>query len=348
MISSACLLPLTRALPDARVYLILQPAMLPLFHDHPLLSGVVTWEGKGGEEALAERLRGIDAYAVVHFNEHPGVESAAMAAGIPQRIGWSRGQRACLTEVVPDARKRGGRHEVQFCWELLSRLGLPPLERDPEPCLSPDPRARGRLEELGLSRPYLAVHLAAHGGKPRVPLSYFAAAIQPWTALGGLDVVVIGGEPEPGLAAGLSSRLDTGFRIHDLTGRLSLATSAWLLKEAAFFVSRDSGPAHLAAAMACPTLAFFPEPSPWASAVRWRPLGPNVWTYEKPVKRRWWDTQRTFVRRSLKAFEACEIAALGREAMNVAVAHLEAARLSRARVRSDGRAARAPRSDPRP
>lgn len=317
VISSACLWPLKQALPNARVYLIVQPALKPLFCDHPLLDGLFTWEGQAGEEVLADSLRAIHADTIVHFNEHPGVERAALAAAIPQRIGWDRGRHDCLTEVVADVRKKGAHHEVQFCWELLSKIGLPPLGPDPEPFLSPDPQARSDLRHLRLSEPYLVVHLAAHGSKPRVPVSYFAAALHAWKELGELDVVVMGGEPEPNLVRDFTHALNSRFRVLDVTGNLPLALSAWLLNDAAFCVSRDSGPAHLAAAMGCPTLTFFPEPSPWMSPTRWRPLGPHVWTYQKPVRRRLWDTQRSFVRRSLKAFDTSEISALGREAMRV-------------------------------
>lgn len=312
-----------QAMPNARLYLILQPALEPLFYDHPLLEGTITWDQDGGEEVLAGSLRAISADTIVHFNEHSGVERAALAAGIPQRIGWSRGQHECLTEVVPDTRKGGGQHEVRFCWELLSRIGLPPLPGNPEPRLSPDSRARAELSRLRLSRPYVVVHLAAHGKKPRVPAPYFAAALQPWKELGEIEVVVVGGEPEPDVVKDFAKELSASFRVLDVTGSLPLAPLAWLLSDAAFCVSRDSGPAHLAAAMGCPTLTLFPEPSAWMSPVRWRPLGPHVWTYHKPTKRRFWDTQRSFVRRSLHAFEACEIAALGAEALRLARQRLQ-------------------------
>jgi ADP-heptose:LPS heptosyltransferase len=48
----------------------------------------------------------------------------------------------------------------------------------------------------------------------------------------------------------------------DLTGKTSLKELAALLERAALLVSNDSGPAHLAAAVDCPTIAIFGPTDP--------------------------------------------------------------------------------------
>ena len=67
-------------------------------------------------------------------------------------------------------------------------------------------------------------------------------------------------------------------RLLDLGGQLSLGALAALLEGAAAFVTNDSGPMHLAAALGTPTIALFGPETPTG----YRPLGPRVRVLYRP------------------------------------------------------------------
>ena len=69
-------------------------------------------------------------------------------------------------------------------------------------------------------------------------------------------------------------------RLISLAGQLSIGGLAALLDEAAVFVTNDSGPMHLAAALGVPTIGLFGPETP----VMYRPLGPRArWLYAPPA-----------------------------------------------------------------
>lgn len=67
-------------------------------------------------------------------------------------------------------------------------------------------------------------------------------------------------------------------RLADLAGELSLGAVAALFESAAAFLTNDSGPMHLAAALGTPTVALFGPETP----TLYRPLGPRVRVLYRP------------------------------------------------------------------
>ena len=102
--------------------------------------------------------------------------------------------------------------------------------------------------------------------------------------------MLIGGKDEGPVGENFCRRLrGKGKSGRNLVGRLNLAQTAWLLKKTRLFIGRDSGPAHLAAAMCCPTITLFGAPRPVDSARRWSPLGPRTIIVENSAPARWWE-----------------------------------------------------------
>ncbi len=66
------------------------------------------------------------------------------------------------------------------------------------------------------------------------------------------NFIILGNEADCQAGAQLSSVL--GNRAVDLTGRTSILQTAAILKKCTLFVGNDSGPAHLASAVGCPTV----------------------------------------------------------------------------------------------
>jgi ADP-heptose:LPS heptosyltransferase len=286
--TSACLAAIRDALPGAEIYLIVRPAIEPLFSDHPLLAGVLGTPAEASV-SLREPLAGLAPEAIVHFNPDLPIEAAARDAGVPVRIGWSKGRRrGTLTHSLADRRKRCERLEVEYCLELLAPLGV----RSPErlaPLLSPDPAARAAVRErcpwLDGETPYAVLHPSAHARKTTIPADRMVALARRLREGRGLDVVVVGTEVGHVAVRALREGIDAPW-LHDTVGRLSLAETAWLVAGAALVVGRDSGVTHLAGAMGAPTLTVVGPLARTLAARRWRPLGPRTACLELPVRHR--------------------------------------------------------------
>ena len=94
---------------------------------------------------------------------------------------------------------------------------------------------------------------SAHRPEKRWPVEQYAELARILYARG-LDIVVIGGPQEAGLAQ-VIQRSVPGAR--DLTGRTDFARVAVLGAKAALAVGNDTGPLHLAAAAGAPTVVLF-------------------------------------------------------------------------------------------
>ena len=124
-------------------------------------------------------------------------------------------------------------------------------------------RASTGLGWLDASAPLLAVHLGAGTSAKRWPPRHWARLVgrfldDGWRVVivGGPDDVAIGGELPP------------HERLRDWSGRLSLTETAALLERADLFIGADSGPAHLAACAALPSVVLF---SGTNRVRQWRP-----------------------------------------------------------------------------
>ncbi|MGA2053080.1 MAG: glycosyltransferase family 9 protein [Opitutales bacterium] len=323
VITSSCLEPVKRALPGVELYLLAQAGMGVLFKEHPALTGFaglpLVADAAKRMETLAAQLRKLRADCLVHLQPDPEVEWAAAAAEIPRRIGYRRHGDKWLTESLPYTKKEGLKHEAFYNFELLELIGVP-APRKLEPKVTPDPEARERLEQklpgtLAAHR-YAVLHVGAHEKKPRVTPEFFAAAARWLVEERRCYVVLIGADHDDAQVAEIIAGAGRwGPWVFNFCGQTDLAEAAWLLREAVVVFGRDSGPAHLAAAMGARTVTLMLEPDQVNSARRWTPLGERSWVLEKPLKRRLLESRPGFAKRNLRQFEPEEIVAAIRYAV---------------------------------
>jgi heptosyltransferase III len=285
VISSSCLGAVRAHFQDVRLHWLVEDRMAPLFFGHPLIDAVLTPGGGGAALRVVRLVRTFrrqrtDALALLQPNREIAI--AARLAGLSIRAGFDRRRfrPQFLTRSVPYRKSEGAKHEASYNFEVLGLLGVP----EPatlEPRLSPDPAARARLAaRLGPGASgqagFAALHLAAHGAKPRVPVDVMAGLAGWLRRERGLRPVLVGTERDPpaGLVAQLAGIAPS--ELVDLRGTTDAAELAWLLGSVALCVARDSGPAQLAAAMGCRTLVFFVDPRPILGPTRWRPMGRQV------------------------------------------------------------------------
>jgi ADP-heptose:LPS heptosyltransferase len=290
VIGSVAINDLRSALPDAEIFWVVRKPMAALFAGRGFPAKLVVYDEAAGPGALAEQLKKIRPDAVVLLNSHPLTDAAAAFCGAPVRIGYKASLKSSLTGVSGLNKDDGRMHEAEYARDLL-RL-LPGVRTAHLATMTPcvvapavETEWQGLLGDAALAKGFFVVHPGAHGTKTRLPMSVWAEVSGDLSSKTGYIPVLVGE------AASVSSedRWPASVPAVDLRGKLSLGATARLLASAKVCLSRDSGPAHVAAAMGCPTVCVFMENTPAMGPVRWTPIGAAVRTVVPAVTPRWYE-----------------------------------------------------------
>ena len=265
---------LRKALPDARLTLLVGPWNLDIVRDNPDVDAILTCPFPGFErrpktDALApyrlltetaRRLRGeaFDAALILRFDHWWGAWLAA-EAGIPARIGYDIPEtRPFLTEPVAYTTDR---HEVLQNVRLLQAVA-PNMDEAPGPTrfvISEHDTAwatdwlrdQGALE----TRPLVAIHPGAGAAIKQWPPEHWAGIARRLIKQAGAQILLTGSGAERRLVEDVKNAL--GLPVLDAAGQTSLGQLAALLARARLVLGSDSGPLHLAVAVGAPTVHLY-------------------------------------------------------------------------------------------
>ncbi len=274
---------LQRAFPGLTVDFIVGGGMTDALAGHPLVRRVLTFD-KRGDDARLRRfvpfLMGLarERYDLV-LNLHPSAKSYLMA--------FATGARTQITfqkrmEVQPDTGRVA--HAVDDFLKELKPLGVTGVTDRGLDFIVP-PLAQARLDDVLRAENVrdndrlLVINPAASRPLNRWPLARFAEVAAHFAAQSGIKVAVTGapasfrtvmdGLDEVALARDVAA---SDPRIINLAGRLSVKEFGALLARADAFLTCDTGPMHIAAAMGTPMVAL----SGAADPDRTGPLTPNA------------------------------------------------------------------------
>jgi heptosyltransferase I len=274
-----------KSLPGAEITVVTHKDLAPLFEGAPGVDHVVlhrstkrllsAWRqaraalqpSPGGRRFdLAVDLQGTRASAAWTY-----ASGASVKAG---RGGLRPGWRICQPQDDHAS-------DVSESAAIFERLGIP--IGDPSPVLTIAPAADRRIEDLlrseGLpARGFILINPFSRWETKAWPIERYAALIPRLRGDFARPLVITGGPGEAARAAGLVASMPPGTSV-SLAGRLGLGDLAALLARARLVVTGDSGPMHMAAALATPVVALFgptwPERAgPWGEGhrvvQRWR------------------------------------------------------------------------------
>lgn len=225
---------------------------------------------------LVDRLREghFDGAVIFSVNSQSPLPAAVLCllAGIGRRLAHCReNPYALLTDWVPDPEVVAPiRHEVRRQLDLLAAVGIEAADEH----LSihvPDTASRSvraRLDALGIAdRPaWVAVHPGASAASRRYPPEQFGTALADLHARTGWPVVYTGDAAERDLVE--TVRDAAGGVGTSLAGQLSFPELAALVAVAPLLITNNTGPAHLAAAVATPVVDLYAltnlQHTPWA------------------------------------------------------------------------------------
>ena len=256
--------------PDLQISILAEPRFAAVFEGNPAVCDVILSRG------FLETARELRRHRFpVAFNQHGGPRSALLtaASGARTRVGWKGFQFSFLYNVrAPDAMEFYGtpivhavEHRIsQFYWTGLPRGPIPRARVFPEEdaVASVGRALAGKGIAAGAS--YAVLQPGARSPKMRWPAAKFAELARWLRSDRGIFSVVnlAGGDAE--VAADVRREMRNSSIILEALGVRELIA---LIAGAKLFVGNDSGPAHLAAASACPAVVIYGPTNP----AQWHP-----------------------------------------------------------------------------
>lgn len=277
--------------PDAYIAFMVRPCAKDIVEGNPCLDEVIIYEKEGTHKgffstllfALNIRKKRFDTAIILHPTNRAHI--IAFAAGIPNRIGWNRKLPFLLTKAVKDEKFLGKKHEFAYTLDILREIGIKTEEGTLSISVkkSDDESINSKLSSMGVlnSDLLIAVHPSASCPSKRWPPERFASLINRLKKSYDLRFVLVSGPEEKAHAARLKGMLECG--VLDFSGQTSVGELAALLKKCALFISNDSGPVHIAAAVGTPSVVIFGRKQPGLSPRRWAPTGKDDVVLHKDV-----------------------------------------------------------------
>jgi len=262
---------LRRHFPAAHIAYVVEPDAAPIVERNRCIDELILLPRTRGlsrvrdDLAMAHRLaRGRYDLAI---DLHGGPRSGWLtwASRAPRRIGYTIAGRSWMyTDVIARSRTLTPRHSVTNQWDLLSPLGIPPLDpaRDPVQ-MDEDPPSSARIQTqltragVDPEHPLIVIHVSASTRFKRWPEESFVSLV---VALVRQDtsrrVFLTSGPSDAEAAQRIAGAART--ELGPLGGAilpcrlLQLTELRALIARAAAFIGGDSGPLHIAATTAVP------------------------------------------------------------------------------------------------
>lgn len=251
------------------------PSSAAILVHHPAVRRVLVYDKRGAQRgirgflATAAMLRAERYDAVFLAQGSWRSATLALLAGIPERIGFATSGGSLLyTRRIPYPAHA---HHADRLLALASVAGEPVSIGLHPPRLHAGDAEREvvdallRTARVDPAVPLIALAPGSLWTTKRWP--YYPELAAELSRVG--RVVIIGGPDDRGLAQAI---VDMSPHAVDATGRLTPLGSSELIRRCAVIVTNDSGPLHLASAVATPTVAVF---GPTVPAFGFGPLAPS-------------------------------------------------------------------------
>ena len=187
-------------------------------------------------------------------------------AKIPERWGYAHdGRGLLLTKGVKQSPYEKPPHQLQSYLDLASKLGMEsgPIKLHFPLTDEDKAQAKNLFSSLNI-KPEKTIAIlspgASYGPAKRWPAEYFSELAERLQATFAAEIILVGAEDEAELAESIASPMKNKPVL--LTGRTTLNQLAGIITQAAFFITNDSGPMHLANALHTPVVAIFGPTDP--------------------------------------------------------------------------------------
>ena len=273
--------------PKAYIAFICRPYTRGALEGNPELDETIVYDKYGKQNSLWAsiifafylRKKKFDLVFILHPTNRTHL--ITFLAGIPERIGWDRKMGILLTKRIKHLKQEGKKHELEYTLDLLREANIPIKNKDTYfPIIS---EARTRVEQLLKSKgveeddKFIVIHPSASCASKRWPQKNFQMVIKLLREKLGFKIIIITSQEERKFGEELVGQ--TG--VIDLRGSLNVPELGVLLKQAALFISNDSGPVHIADSFNTPVISIFGRNDHGLSPLRWGPKGKKSFCFHK-------------------------------------------------------------------
>jgi heptosyltransferase II len=274
-----------QAYPQAHIAMIVRPYAEDIVRGNPYLDEVILYDKYARHRSFWATFRFAMEIRRRHFDRaiifHPTnrMHIVAYIADIPRRIGYDNKLKFLLTDKIRNLKHLGTKHERDYTLDMLKSLGIESNEK--ELFIPIDDGSASMVEGMiagsGIKRNerFIVMHPGASCASKIWPSERFAKLADILIDKHHVKIVIVGGKDEKDMfcaeAVGKFMNNSAVF----LTGKLTIRMLAALIKKAVLFISNDSGPVHIAAAVDTPVIDIFARAQPGLGPLRWGPLGPR-------------------------------------------------------------------------
>jgi heptosyltransferase II len=267
--------------PHAYIAAMVSPYAKEIVEGNPHIDEVIVYDKDFKHRSWARSMKFASRLRKKHFDLaivlHPTNRCHLIAffAGIEKRLGFDRKMGFLLTDRIQHEKQEGNKHELEYTLDLLRHLGIQP--QDKQTFMPLKPEAEKWAEELfasqrlGARDRFLGINPAASCPSKIWPSERFAEAADKLADKYGFKIVIFAGPKDIELAGAVGNALK--HPALNLAGKTSLSQLASALKRCSLFISNDSGPVHIASALAVPVISIFGRNQKGLSPRRWGPVG---------------------------------------------------------------------------
>ena len=295
VMTTPALLRLREKFPEVCIALLTSEKLWQLWIDHPAIDEIISFSPNEGVFSVGKKLRAgkFDTALVLPNSPRSAIE--VFLAGIPKRVGYARPWRNFfLTQTVaprPDAAKMQKRsvkeineliernpepeiqnrvfqksaHQMHEYLHLAAALGASAEPLPPKLIIAPEEIAEvGKKFGLdGISGPIFGLNPGAeYGPAKRWPIERFIEAAKEIRRRTNCAWILFGGGNDTEFTNQIQSALGNDTNVLNLAGKTSLRELMALMKRCRVFLTNDTGPMHVAAALGVPVVAIFGSTSP--------------------------------------------------------------------------------------
>lgn len=253
--------------PDAEIIAIGPARCREVLEAHPAVTRFLVFDEKKEHRSFWKRLQFIKelrrekADQAYLFHRSRSRAFMMWLAGVKERIGYGTNRKWLLTRPV--AEPHGAMHHVDYFAHMLTQAGFPrPAKAAYHFYFSSRDRSSvyRKLDTLNL-KTYACFHLGANWEPKRWPARHFAVLADLLWTRWQLPVIVTGAPADHVLFEEMKRHVQNA-NVVSLIGETSLGELGALFERAAFVVSGDSGPMHIAAGAGARLVALFGPTDP--------------------------------------------------------------------------------------
>ena len=276
---------LKKAAPLARITLLVSAATQDLVKGFPAIDQILIDDRKKKHKGffgffrLIQMIKKQQFDLVINYHTKKRTNLLCFLAGIPHRLGFCDKKFGfLLTDKILDRRSLGLKHEIQYCLDVLQKLGITSMPNPPT-FVSIQPEAEVWAQQFiaeNIKQPELkiiAIHPQASCPTKKWPLQRFIELMVKIQTQYPSFFIIIGAEKHDDIFIQFSQNFEG--RSVNVSGETTLPQLVSLLKRCDILISNDSGPVHIADAVGTPVVSIFTRNQPGINAVRWKPIGPN-------------------------------------------------------------------------